>query len=97
MSPHVERLCLFKVEKKQRVSLNFSLKKGIPRPWGPALEEGQGLSPYLYRPSSAAHTVDGLKNSKSPAQLLWFKKPVANNLSIIAWFRYPGTHQCLLF
>jgi len=25
-------------------------KEGSPRPWGPALEEGQGLSPYLYRP-----------------------------------------------
>lgn len=25
-------------------------KKGPARPWGPALEEGQGSSPYLYRP-----------------------------------------------
>ena len=72
-------------------------KKRSAQPWGPALEEGQGSESLSPQASSAAHTRDSLKNSKSPAQLLCFKKHVANNLSIISWFRDPGTRQFLLF
>ena len=72
-------------------------KEGSPRPWGPALEEGQGLSPYLCRPPAQPTKWTVLKIVRALLSCCVLKKPVANNLGIIAWFRYPGTHQCLLF
>ena len=83
--------------KETKGLIEFLPEKRDPSTLGPSTGRRSRVESLSLQASSAAHTVDGLKNSKSPAQLLWFKKPVANNLSIIAWFRYPGTHQCLLF
>lgn len=47
-------------------------KKRSAQPWGPALEGGQGSESLSVQASSAAHTGDSLRNSKSPAQLLCF-------------------------